>query len=421
MDPLSITASLLSVIDAALRTTSALVKYARDAKNASSDRKLLAEETILLSKILQRLQDRAAKAHSSDTWLADHKDVVRQFQAAYDDLVITLRIDAVTGQIKQESKLKVTRTMLSWSFSKSELYSLLERITRLQQYANLLLVDDQHTLLERMDQKQQEGTKVRQRAYHMHLSNTLVHSARSETADLFVELVICSPNVLDSSGSFGTAFIYFKYNETERTFDNVLSSLLQQLLQDSEHIHPDLLSLYERHRDRNTSPTTDEISEALATMVDSHQEVSCVIDALDECEESLRWEPIEQLESYGPKLRVLITSQYLGSIAQELETYQRFEIRANQADIVLFIEHQIRKNRNLRKIIQRSPALRDDSKHRVFNTAKNMFLLAARLHVKSLASAAGLSVKQVRNKLGTLLSTFYDDAMERIENQEPDQ
>ncbi|KAL8689285.1 MAG: hypothetical protein Q9224_004672, partial [Gallowayella concinna] len=126
MDPLSITASLLSVIDAALRTTSALVKYARDAKNASSDRKLLAEETILLSKILQRLQDRAAKAHSSDTWLADHKDVVRQFQAAYDDLVITLRIDAVTGQIKQESKLKVTRTMLTWSFSKSELYSLLE-------------------------------------------------------------------------------------------------------------------------------------------------------------------------------------------------------------------------------------------------------------------------------------------------------
>lgn len=107
-------------------------------------------------------------------------------------------------------------------------------------------------------------------------------------------------------------------------------------------------------------------------MIESHKEVFCVIDALDECHENLRWELIERLESLGPKLRVLITSRYLDSIAEELETYQRFEIRANKADIELFIEHQIRRNRNLRKIVQRSPSLRDDIKQGVFNTAKNM-------------------------------------------------
>ncbi|KAL8699530.1 MAG: hypothetical protein Q9201_005958 [Fulgogasparrea decipioides] len=161
MDPFSITASLLCVVDAVLRTTTALAKYARDTKDASSDRKFLAEETLFLSKLLQRLRDRAEKARSDETWLADHKDIVRQFEAAYDDLAMT-------------------------------------------------------------------------------------------------------------------------------TFANVLSSLLQQLLQDSEDIAPDLLSLYERHRDRNTSPTTDEISEALSTMIESHKEVFCVIDALDECHEDLR-------------------------------------------------------------------------------------------------------------------------------------
>lgn len=175
-----------------------------------------------------------------------------------------------------------------------------------------------------------------------------------------------------SKGSIGITFIYFKYNESDQTFDNVLSSLLQQLLQDSEDIAPDLLSLYERHRDRNTSPMTDELYQALSTMIESHKEVFCVIDALDECHENLRWELIERLESLGPKLRVLITSRYLDSIAEELETYQRFEIRANKADIELFIEHQIRRNRNLRKIVQRSPSLRDDIKQGVFNTAKNM-------------------------------------------------
>jgi len=49
--------------------------------------------------------------------------------------------------------------------------------------------------------------------------------------------------------------------------------------------------------------------------------------------------------------------------------------------------------------------------------------LLARLHVESLASAAALSVKHVRTKLQrlpTTLTATYDDAMLRIQNQEPD-
>lgn len=49
--------------------------------------------------------------------------------------------------------------------------------------------------------------------------------------------------------------------------------------------------------------------------------------------------------------------------------------------------------------------------------------LLARLHVESLASAAGLSVKHVRNKLQTLPTTLtgtYDDVMQRIKDQAPD-
>ncbi|KAL8939391.1 MAG: hypothetical protein Q9216_003377 [Gyalolechia sp. 2 TL-2023] len=69
--------------------------------------------------------------------------------------------------------------------------------------------------------------------------------------------------------------------------------------------------------------------------------------------------------------------------------------------------------------MEKSP-LCDDIKERVFNTAE--FLLA-RLHLESLASAAGLSVKHVRNKPKTLPTTLkgtYDDAVERMENQKPD-
>lgn len=148
MDPLSITASLVGVIDAALRTTFALVKYARDTKNASSDRRMLAEETLFLSKLLQRLRDRAQAARHDETWLADHKEIVRQFEAAYDDLAMTLKFDVVTGKINEESRSRAARTMAKWSFSKSEVYSLLERVTRLQQHANAMLVDDQQSVFQ---------------------------------------------------------------------------------------------------------------------------------------------------------------------------------------------------------------------------------------------------------------------------------
>lgn len=107
-------------------------------------------------------------------------------------------------------------------------------------------------------------------------------------------------------------------------------------------------------------------------MIDTQKEVFCIIDALDECNDDLRWALIEKLETLGPKLRVLITSRYLDSIAEELEGYQRFEIRANKADIELFIDYQVRRNRNLRKIVEKSPSLRDDIKQGVFKTAEKM-------------------------------------------------
>ncbi|KAH0564806.1 hypothetical protein GP486_001808, partial [Trichoglossum hirsutum] len=105
--------------------------------------KLLAEESCSLSAILERLQERAANTSVAGQWIDGRKELVRQFQKAYDDLAASLKIDAATGQLKQESRFKAARTAVRWSFTKSEVYSLLERINRLQQYANTLLLSDQ--------------------------------------------------------------------------------------------------------------------------------------------------------------------------------------------------------------------------------------------------------------------------------------
>lgn len=143
MEPLSAAASVVGIIEAALRTTSVLVKYTRDTKNASSDRKMLADESVILSRLLERLKERAQAAQHDDTWLADHNDIVKHFEAAYEDLAASLRLDSNTGKVKEDSKFKALISSAKWSFSKAEVFSLLERITRLQQYANVLFVDNQ--------------------------------------------------------------------------------------------------------------------------------------------------------------------------------------------------------------------------------------------------------------------------------------
>lgn len=143
MDPLSATASILSVLDVAVRTTSALIQYANDTRSASIERQVLAEESSCLLTILQRLLDRANEAALDPIWLNSRQSLVRQFQRAYDDLAASLKLDVSTGNIKPESRFKAIRTAAKWSFNKSEVYSLVERVTRLQQYAQTLLLNDQ--------------------------------------------------------------------------------------------------------------------------------------------------------------------------------------------------------------------------------------------------------------------------------------
>ena len=98
----------------------------------------------------------------------------------------------------------------------------------------------------------------------------------------------------------------------------------------------------------------------------------CVIDALNECSEELRWDLLKKIDQYQPKLQLLITSRFLDSIAEKLSDFERFEIKANKADIEIFIDNQIKKNRNLRKHVAKSSTLRDDIKTSVVRTAEDM-------------------------------------------------
>lgn len=464
MEPLSLAATILSLTDVALRTSSALVKYSKDAKHASRDRKLLVEEATFLAKLLERLKERALASKQDSTWEDGQRDIVEQFAAAYHDLASLLNIDISTGQPKDEGRFKALCTSAKWSFGKAEVYDMLQRITRLQQYTNVLLSEKQQDLLEQMDQKNQEALDQKQKVSVLNwlsplqmnqIHQTVSNSAEKGCGEWFLTsgvflswmaakdqplwcwgipgagktvLASITVNHLRTGGNEamkhnrGVAVTYVKYNEPEQTLENLLGSLLRQLIESTDGIPPAVLELYDHHRHRNTSSSVDELCETLLLVIDSFTEVFLIIDALDECSEDLRWELLERLETIEPHVHLLITSRFLDSIDEELKLFSRMEIKAHRADIELFIDHQIKKNRNLRKIVERSQALRRDIKDTIVKTAEHMFLLA-RLHVESLASAARLSVKHVRQRLQVLPNTLtgaYDSTMQRIQDQELD-
>lgn len=148
MEPISAISSIVGVVDVAFRLTSSLLDYVKDVRNASTDRGLLAEETSSLAKLLERLLNRAQNPGFDQEWLDIKQDLLRQFVRGYGDLAILLGFDVATGQLKQESRLKKIRNATKWSFSKNEVYSILERVTRLQHYASTLLLDEQKWVIQ---------------------------------------------------------------------------------------------------------------------------------------------------------------------------------------------------------------------------------------------------------------------------------
>lgn len=141
MDPLSTAPTIIAIIEVALEIASALIKYAREAKHVP-ERRVLAEEATSLSRLLEGLRKRARESPHHEAWLNDHKDVVCQFEDAYHDLVLTLKYDVAAETINEGYRLRAARTAATWSFTKTEIYSLLERVARMQQYAILLLSGD---------------------------------------------------------------------------------------------------------------------------------------------------------------------------------------------------------------------------------------------------------------------------------------
>ncbi len=161
------------------------------------------------------------------------------------------------------------------------------------------------------------------------------------------------------------AYIYCEYSHRgEQTTVDLLSSLLQQLLQRStDSILPGAVTaMYETHTKDNTRPTLSEVTHNLQDLVSKIPVFYVVVDALDECatsdDDALVF--ISALRALGPGLRLLCTSRFSTTFESYFSVADKLEISAHGEDIAMFLESQMQQQTTLARLIRADQPLKDE-------------------------------------------------------------
>ena len=135
MDPLSITASIIAI----LQLTTTLTSYINDVRHATREQAKVAVEASNLYSLLTTLRFRVEEAKSDNPWfnqvklLGIENGPLDQFKDILETMVNKLPSSRKRDQIK---------SALLWKFTKSEVDNALVRMERLKSLINCALTND---------------------------------------------------------------------------------------------------------------------------------------------------------------------------------------------------------------------------------------------------------------------------------------
>jgi hypothetical protein len=133
--------------------------------------------------------------------------------------------------------------------------------------------------------------------------------------------------------------------------------------------------LYEKHYPRQTQPSIDEISDALASLIAGFSKTFVIIDAVDECKTSdaVRSKFLREVFNLQTKTRanLFVTSRHIPEVENEFKRKHAvsFEIRASEADIRRYLDGNASR---LPLVVQENPELEEEVKVSIINAADGM-------------------------------------------------
>ena len=140
MEALGVAANAISIVDLALRTTSATITYAKEVFQASEQRRLLANEASSLYSTLVQLRVDTISNSSCEKWLAQNQSLLSQIENSVAEMATLLKFDGSNNALKKERKLQAIATAARWPSTKTNIYAILQQISRLQSYVSTILL-----------------------------------------------------------------------------------------------------------------------------------------------------------------------------------------------------------------------------------------------------------------------------------------
>ena len=263
---------------------------------------------------------------------------------------------------------------------------------------------------------------------------------------IFQHLLVGKDRVLWCSGlrkAPQIVLILHIYKEEElHTPQNMIGSLLKQIIQHTKELNEDTRKLYANGQQKGARPELNELTRIVIKQAQNFSDVFLVVDALDECSEleMRRSKLLNEIEKLPSNVRMLFTSRHFHKLHERFKNVPHIDIRATNEDIKRYVAARFDTEMCLagRAI---SNTLKDEiidtvvaksqgmcvlyTPHpllicwlRLMLECTNRFLLA-QMHLDSLSKK--LTVRQVRSALAILpreLDDTYNQAMERIGGQD---
>jgi len=247
-------------------------------------------------------------------------------------------------------------------------------------------------------------------------------------------MVVDALNKTRASSKVGIAFLYCLYAERkDQTINQLLGSLIQQLLLQHGAIPEEVRTQYDSHMLEKTQPDLAELSKRLGSTTSLFSKVYIVIDALDECDDTNKTRSLllEQLQNLNTSVQLFLTSRPLEEL--RLDSV-RFNVTAQEDDMRRYLRAQLRQESRLAKLCADNRGLEVEILDKIIAKADGMSVyktpylmhsrpntssrfLLAKLHLQAIAT--GLRLRTIRDALETLpenLNDTYDETMRRIKN-----
>jgi hypothetical protein len=174
--------------------------------------------------------------------------------------------------------------------------------------------------------------------------------------------------------SVGIAYLYCNFRrQYEQKPEDLITSLLKQLLQKLSSIPDSVKIIYDQHKDKQTRPSLDEILKTLESVIATFSRVYIIVDALDECQLSggCRLRFLSSILSLQARTgaRLFATSRPTPDIEKTFKNCLSLEILASDEDIQTYLNGHMSQ---LPKFVLSKPKLQEEIATEIVKAVKGM-------------------------------------------------